>query len=340
MGSATVCLVEKGYAAKDSTGFAWSESLCCTVIKLASGVHMAEVYMLGTQNYTSDRSIEVYKQTQQWFESSDLNVVLHDLSWVYFILGKMIPQTMESMCSGHFFPYTESWDELQISFTLCIFGLYKQSMVSLRSGLELGLLSVYWNLNDDGHKVIKDWVHSKQDTPKLGEIAKKLAAHGNFKLLDDAFDLKIQLSEFNYLHNYVHTKGRKYSNTLASKPVPGQHFDSKAIETWLQAFEGVIRILCILHLTKYPIGTVRYDFSRKFGIDIPAFGGLDKHEVDRLEHFIGTEIFQTIAHIGSIDPNVKEIMDWVQSLPDMTPEQLDQQSFRLENLLGTNGQQS
>ncbi|MBT3257380.1 MAG: hypothetical protein HN366_13130 [Deltaproteobacteria bacterium] len=85
------------------------------------------------------------------------------LSWAYHSVGKMIPHTTENFWSDHFFPYTESWDELQISFNLVLFGLYKQAFVSLRSGLELSMLSVYYNINDDGHKTVQDWLKSKDN---------------------------------------------------------------------------------------------------------------------------------------------------------------------------------
>jgi len=31
----------------------------------------------------------------------------------------------------------------------------------LRSGLELGMLSVYFNINDDGHNAVKEWLQAK-----------------------------------------------------------------------------------------------------------------------------------------------------------------------------------
>lgn len=89
----------------------------------------------------------------KYIKECNLEERISKLGWAYYSIGSVIPQTVDSLWSGHFFPYTESWDELQVSFCLSLFGLYKQAMVSLRSGLELGLLSVYWNLNDDGHIV-------------------------------------------------------------------------------------------------------------------------------------------------------------------------------------------
>lgn len=69
------------------------------------------------------------------------------LGWIYHTVGMIVPQNFENFWSGHYFPFIDSWEELQVSFNQICFGLYKQAFVSLRSGLELGLLSVYFNIN-------------------------------------------------------------------------------------------------------------------------------------------------------------------------------------------------
>jgi len=130
--------------------------------------------------YDCGRSIQVYEKSQKLIEANGYRYRIAELAWVYHSIGGVIPQTTKNLWSGHFFPWEESWEEIQVSFNPCLFGFYKQAMVSLRSGLELGLLSVYWNLNDDGHKVIQDWLSSREDTPCLGEIWKKLEQHKNF----------------------------------------------------------------------------------------------------------------------------------------------------------------
>jgi hypothetical protein len=129
--------------------------------------------------FEADKSIEVYKQTENYFtENPDVKSRIEELGWVYHTVGMIIPQNFENLWSGHFFPFIESWEELQVSFNLICFGLYKQAFVSLRSGLELGLLSVYYNINDDGHNTVKDWLKSKDikeaNTPPAHKIWKIL----------------------------------------------------------------------------------------------------------------------------------------------------------------------
>lgn len=91
-------------------------------------------------SYECDKSIEVYYLSKDFIENSDVKEKISELFWVYHSIGDLIPHTAESLWSGHIFPWVESWEELQISYNLCLFGFYKQAMVSLRSALELGLL--------------------------------------------------------------------------------------------------------------------------------------------------------------------------------------------------------
>ena len=281
--------------------------------------------MFGPFIYTCDKSIEVYEQSKKYVETFGYGDQIGNLAWAYHNVGDLIPHTTESFWSGHFFPWVESWDEIQISFNLCLFGLYKQAMTSLRSGLELGLLSVYWNLNDDGHEVIQDWLRSKENTPYFRDIWKKLEQHPNFRLFQQKHDIRARILNLGFLHDYAHTKGYEFSNSIGLLKSNFQTLEEKGIKVWLEAFEEIIKVLSILHLIKHPLGVVRYDYSRKFGIDKPMFGGLEVFEVDRLEKIIGQEIFREIEAIAQIDDNVRDVMDWISNLPDMTEEDISEQ---------------
>src|SRR6188768_4311976 len=137
--------------------------------------------------YEPDKSVQVLNKSESYLtDNPDIKKRIEELGWIYQTVGMIIPQTMENLWSGHFFPFTESWEELQISFTQCCFGLYKQAFVSLRSGLELGLLSVYYNINDEGHKEVMNWYKSKDhksfDTPYAKDVWKILLSNTYIKL--------------------------------------------------------------------------------------------------------------------------------------------------------------
>ena len=130
--------------------------------------------------YTNERSLEVVNETIEFVRVNKLEETISDLGWVSYYLDRLIPTPIDAIFGGTFFPCVESWEEIQISWNLCQQGFYKQALASLRSASEVGLLSVYWNLNDDGHLIIQEWLHSKNDTPRYSEVWKKLSRHKNF----------------------------------------------------------------------------------------------------------------------------------------------------------------
>jgi hypothetical protein len=203
-------------------------------------------------------------------------------------------------------------------------------MISLRGGLELGLLSIYWNLNDDGHKAVKDWLRSSENTPRFETLWKKLEKHQNFQSFQQKYDIKSRLLELGILHNYVHTKGYFFSNSLGIPKPNYQTFETKGIEKWLSAYQEVITVLCVLHLVKYPVGVIEFDYFSKFGYDIPSFGGLDEGQVARLEKIIGTEVFGYLREVSQNDPTVQNLLSWINELPVMTREDLDKQVVEME----------
>ena len=254
------------------------------------------------------------------------------LGWIYQSIGGLIPQETHSLWSGHFFPFLESYEEIQISWNLCSIGLYKQALYSLRSSLELGLLSVYWNLNDNGHKTVKKWLNAREKTPKGWDVWQKLKKHENFQYLQTKFNLKLEIVKLDQLHNYVHTKGIPYSNRMNNRPINRQTFVKKSFETWLDLYEKVIFMVLICHLVKYPIGTFKYDYFRKFGYDIPGFGGLLEKQVEDIENFIGSKLFHDISKLQETDQTTKDIIDWVLSKPDMTENEVYRQTIKLDKL--------
>jgi len=293
--------------------------------------------MLHSFTYKPDRSIEVYNKAKEFLDQSpEVSRKIEELSWIYHSLHNVIPTTMESFWSGHNFPYDESWEELQISFNLICFGLYKQAMASLRSALELGLLSVYYNINDDGHITVRKWLSSidikEADTPRIHDVWKILVKHGNIKKFQEEFNIKDKLLKLGYLHNYVHTKGYFYSNRLGKFKSNFQTFEEEQIIKWLEIFEEIILIVTTLHLLKYPAGLIRYNYSTKFGIDIPSFSHLNEHEIDRLNKYLPEGYFKLLEEISLNDTETKSFLEWVNSHPDMSEEDIENQIIKMDKI--------
>ncbi|WP_167631640.1 hypothetical protein [Mariprofundus ferrooxydans] len=286
--------------------------------------------------YEPDKSIGALAATESFFEECpDKKELITDLGWAYHSIGKTVPQTMENFWSGHFFPYMESWDELQVSFNLMMFGFYKQSFMSLRSALEVGMLSVYYNINDDGHNAVQNWYRSKDtweaNTPRSDKIWKILRSNENIASFDKEFDLKKQFDELGFLHNYVHTKGYKYSNYIGLISSNWQTFEEKGMIRWVNVYERVILLLLTLHLLKYPIGMIEFDWSSKVGIDNP-FPVLNTFQVERIKKILPERHIAALEVIAKNDPETQALFTHISDLPDMTEDECEEQIFKLDQM--------
>ncbi|WP_420320347.1 hypothetical protein [Flagellimonas sp.] len=287
--------------------------------------------------FEPEKSIEVHKKTSEYLsEKSEIKNKIAELGWFYHIIGMTIPQNWDNIFSGHIFPFKESWEELQVSFNLICFGLYKQAFVSLRSALELGMLSVYYNINDEGHIMVRDWLSSKDsneaNTPRANAIWRVLLSNENIKNFNDEHNLRERFNELGFLHNYAHTKGNKYSNQLGRLKSNFQTFEADQIDSWLKTYEKIASIVCTLHLLKYPIAVIRYDYSQKFGIDIPSFGGLEEFNIDKIGKILPENYLKSIEKIAENDIPTQETINEIKSFPDKTEEEVEEQCRFIEKM--------
>ncbi|MDD3794067.1 MAG: hypothetical protein PHI37_04595 [Candidatus Gracilibacteria bacterium] len=280
--------------------------------------------------YKTEKSIDVKEETELFIKNNNsIEKDFYDYFWLYHAVGGLVPHTFDNMFSGHFAPFVDSFEELQVSYNLMLFGFYKQAIVSLRGVLELGMLSVFWNLYDNGHEDIKEWHRSKENTPRFEDIWNKISKHENFKILNNKINFKKEILKLSDLHNYVHTKGYKYTNSMGKMKSNCQTFEESSFIKYYQFFKSVIYILTILHLVKYPLGVYEYDFSKKFGIDTPGFPQLH-FSIDKLKKIIGKEIYSLILDILNKDSEAQNVIVWINSLPDMTEEDVNNQIFEYD----------
>ena len=157
-----------------------------------------------------------------------------------------------------------------------------------------------------------NWYHSKDssdaNTPRANHIWKILRSNDNISSFDKEFDLKKQFDELSFLHNYVHTKGYKYSNYIGLISSNCQTFEEKGLIRWVNIYEKVVLLLLTLHLLKYPIGIIEFNWSAKVGIDNP-FPVLNIHEIERIKKILPECHITALESIANNDPETQSLMD-------------------------------
>jgi hypothetical protein len=159
----------------------------------------------------------------------------------------------------------------------------------------------------------------------------------NIKAFNAKFNLRKQFDELAFLHNYVHTKGHKFSNQLGTFKSNHQTFEENILLKWLETYEKATLIVAILHMLKYPISIIEFDWHDKVGIDNP-FPVLESHEIERIKKILPNEYVAEIQEISEKDSFTQELFRYISDLPDMTEDQKEQQILDFDKSMIEHGQ--
>ena len=224
----------------------------------------------------------------------------------------------------------ESQYELECSFQLARLAFYKHSFISLRNAFELGLLSVYWDRNDDSEIIIKKWYESREDTPFKKQIIKGLNSINNIKEFCKCYDLIERIEKiYNNLSDFNHTKGHAFSaNDLNQANFT--RFNEIALLDWIEQYEKVVQLLLTIHILKYPVAIQYTPMEQKFGINGLVGTFLDVEQSELIKSVLEPEELIILQQISDNDKNAKTLAAWVNSHPDISEEEYEKQLIDLE----------
>lgn len=273
-----------------------------------------------------DNIFEVFNKTNELLtKNSEYKEVIELYLRANRHILDLIPQTVYNFWSGHIFPLSEAEYELESSVDLALFGFYKQAMQSLRNFLELGLLSLYYNIDDMGHIAIQNWLHSLEDTPFRNRILKQILKNKNIEKFNNEINI---IKEINILYkklcNYIHTKGLKYSSsTLIRSNV--NNFNEKTFIRWLKYFKQVVRIIVSLHLLKYPVGLQYTPIDQKFGLNKPIGGFLNPDQVKEIKKIFDDKTLKLLQKISNEDELAITLANQINQYPNISKEEFSKQ---------------
>ncbi|MFY9299634.1 MAG: hypothetical protein WAO91_00385 [Candidatus Nitrosotenuis sp.] len=262
------------------------------------------------------------ESNQYLMSNNELSFRIDRTLWIFRSLEDLLPQTLEKFWSGHMFPLVEANSELENSIQLCKLGFYKHSFIALRNIMELGLLSVYWDIDGKSHENIQSWLYSFENTPFKKTVFEKLLTNQNIKKFNEKHEILKNIKVlFNELSNFAHTKGRTYSGMdLANANF--NRFNEKSFLKWLELMTRVIKSVIILHVLQYPVALQHTPIEDKFGINGPAGTFLLPHDSEAVKNFLDKDIMETLQEISDNDPEATSLAQWVNDQPDITEEAL------------------
>jgi len=277
---------------------------------------------------------DVYKISEEYLTNhNNLQEEIATYLWAYYQAHHLVPQTVENFWSGHSFPFSESYYELENSFELCKQGFYRHSLFALRCALELAVIGLYFDKNDQAHIDIQKWLQSEENTPWFKKSLDCIFELDNFIHFNNEFPQQNDIYDiYSLLSDYVHSKGYRYSTTGQSRSNFNQYNESSLLR-YIELMKKTVSAMVTMMLLKYPIGMKNLPLWEKFGFDVPAAGFLDGLSQQIVLDTLDEKAKEVLQRICNNDPNVKEIVKQILTMPDLTKEQLNHQRAELDDLM-------
>lgn len=283
------------------------------------------------------KCIDTYTASKAFLEANkDMSKTIASYLWAYHEISDLIPQTATNFMSGHYFPYAESYYELESSYELALQGFYVYAFTALRSVLEIGLLGISFAVNDTEHLDVRPWITSQERTPNLGAIVRSLKQLSAYQEFDDLFGLSARtMKTFDDLGAFVHTRGYRHSSTALNQ-ANFNRFSEQAFHIYFERLKEVVTHLIITFLLKYPVGICGLPLSEKFGFNDPC-GLLENHQVELISSLLEPNELEWLLKMSENDPGVRAVINWVLGQPSLTSDDLQQQWTEWEEMVPSLG---
>ncbi|WP_144756800.1 hypothetical protein [Curtobacterium pusillum] len=269
--------------------------------------------------YSDDELATVARDTDSFLESNpEIRGGFSNSVWLLHGLVQLVPVTETNLFSGNLHPLFEAEADLRASTTQVRFGLYKQALSGLRGVLELGLLSVYWDIDDTAHIDIQDWLQGREDTPGFSAVGRKLlklpAVQAALERDPDLFERGKSL--YREISGFAHSRGYRKSTAglvlQSNRPL----FSADAMLKWVTLRDRVLNLVLIFHLLKYPSGLQVTPLSQKLGMNTPVGGFVEPSVRDRFLAHLGPSMAAILQEISDADERAQSAANYFQNLPD------------------------
>ena len=246
------------------------------------------------------------------------------------------------------FPSIEATYQFDYAIKHALIGSYKASFDHLRSCLELTLVTVYFAyekhymdesnwLNFTSNDIRKarlnerSWFDSSADTPFFSKMLKLIGNQERFNSLNEKHfwfdDLKkhyYKLSDFTHIKGYM--RGTQMLNNVTTH-LNGSSFHNInpiTLNTFLETLIESISHIVVLIALYNPITLIELPIETKFGMNEPI-GFIQPGQSELVNHLIPIGYKDFFETLKKSDEEVLGLINWVNSYPDLTPNDWQEQ---------------
>jgi hypothetical protein len=159
----------------------------------------------------------------------------------------------------------------------------------------------------------------------MKQMLERIMRVDKFGAFDKEFGLKKQLQDlYEGLGLDVHARGYVHSSSGQAKANVNR-FQAKSLERYCRLMRSTVECLCTMLLIKYPIGMQPAPLDEKFGLNGPIGGFLQEYQHETIFPMIPKAKLVFLKQQSDEDSSVREAIEYLQSLPDITHEELERQ---------------
>jgi len=281
-----------------------------------------------------DASLEFIKTNYE--NSVELELAI---DYIEYFHSETIKADINQLTKLGYYPSTETEMELDHSIKHALIGSYKSSFTDLRRALELTVTAIYLSSEDVDRQKAVDWIMSVKDTPGFSNVLSKLIKNGRYKDINDQCEWKINLQNLYWLlsdfnHNKGQLKGyRELNNTnffTAGTSLPTIKIDTLSL--FCDYYIKTVKEIVALQSLYNPVILVGVPVEEKFGLEGPMSGYLNDGQAEVINKLIPENYRDYFNHLIGHDEEIKSVIEYFNSLPDLTEDDLNVQAKRQDEL--------
>ena len=262
------------------------------------------------------------------------------LDYIEYFHSDTIKSDIDTLYKLGYYPATESEMELDHSIKHALIGSYKSSFSDLRRALELSIIFVYLSSEQIERKKAVDWIMSKNDTPGFSKALNKLIKQGRYSDIEETCNWKSNLQDLYWLlSDYSHNKGqlkgyRELNNTsffTAGTSAPS--IKNETLKLFCDFYIQTVKEIVAIQSLYNPIILVGVPFDEKFGLEGPMSGFFNDGQAELVNKLIPENYRTYFDTLISNDEEIKSVVHYFNSLPDLTEEDIQEQANRQKEFI-------
>ena len=239
---------------------------------------------------------------------------------------------LETLNRVWFFPINEATNELNECLFRILETAYKSGYDNLRRALELVVTGSYFSMNNIDENDAKGWLNSQRETPLFSRAIKSLMHDKRFSKLEYETLWVTELKNFYWsLSDIIHTRGINFSlatlqpSNFSYNEIRVKQFSQENLKILLDTFIETVKHICTSIAITNPILLIGLPIDEKYGFDVPVSGFFREHQSNELWDLINSSTKEFFKNLTSTDIELLSISKWMDELPDMTDEEIEEQ---------------